>query len=191
MRVRVRVRDRGVRMVGVVVGVVLVLASGACAGSDTGSTTGTTGTTVPRETTTLPETPVDQGKQIYTYTPEVGDCFDKRKVPGVNGSKQQDIILKLDCQLPHVNEVFAVIEAPWPDKTDRTYPGDDVLRKFAKTDCPKEFEAYVGTKYELSKLEIAYLLPTESNWPTARTVGCYVFTGNETRVEGSVKATKS
>ena len=76
---------------------------------------------------------------------------------------------------------------------DQEYFSDgmtDTLRTFAKVQCPKSFEAYVGTQYELSKLEVGYLLPSESAWPGYRDVGCYVYRG-ETRVQGSVKDSRT
>lgn len=168
----------------------------ACSGQDTGSTTGTTGTTVPPPATTLPEVPLEQGKQIYSYTPEIGDCYDRRKVPGANGAtKQQDIVLKLECELPHMNEVFAIVELPKPepkeDPKESTYPGPEELRKFGKTECPKKYEAYVGKAYELSKLEIGYILPVQETWPSNRKLACYVFDASNRRLQGSVKSTGS
>lgn len=162
----------------------------SCSGTDSASSPGTTETTVAPTTTTLPETPIEEGSTIYTYVPEVGDCYDKRKLPGANGAKPQDIVLKLDCTQGHVNEVFAIVEAPKPDDPkDTTYPGDEALRKFGKVECPKHYEAYVGKPYELSKLEIGYILPGEATWPSNRKLACIVFDGTGRRVNTSVKGT--
>jgi hypothetical protein len=166
----------------------LLIAAGCSGGSGT-ATTATTGTSVPGTTTTLPETPLDKGKQLATYNPDTGDCFDKRKVVTQTGAKPTDIYLKLDCVLPHQNEVFAVVDAPWPDQKDRTYPGDDTIRKAAKVECPKKYAEYVGKPYEVSKLEIGYLLPPEASWPSYRRIGCYVYNAAGLRMEGSVKGT--
>jgi hypothetical protein len=170
------------------------LLAAACSGKDTGSTTGTTGTTVPAPATTLPEVPLEQGKQIYSYAPEIGDCYDRRKVPGANGAtKQQDIVLKLECGLPHQNEVFAIVELPKPDPKpdpkESTFPSPEELRKFGKTECPKKYEAYVGRAYELSKLEIGYILPVQETWPSNRKLACYVYDAANRRLQGSVKGT--
>lgn len=163
-----------------------------CSGRDASSTTGTTGTTVPPPATTLPEVPIEQGKQIYSYTPEVGDCYDRRKVPGANGAtKQQDIVLKLDCGLAHQNEVFAIVELPKPDPKpdpkESTFPSAEDLRKFGKTECPKKYKDYVGKAYELSKLEIGYIFPVQETWPSNRKLACYVFDASNRRLQGSVK----
>jgi hypothetical protein len=180
------------------VALALVLATllTACSGRDASTTTGTTGTTVPPPATTLPEVPLDQGKQIYSYTPEVGDCFDRRKVPGANGAtKQQDIVLKLDCGLPHVNEVFAIVELPKPqpnpDPKASTFPSAEELRKFGKTECPKKYKDYVGREYELSKLEIGYILPVQETWPSNRKLACYIYDAANRRLQGSVKGSNS
>lgn len=172
---------------------VLVLGAG-CSGKETASTSTTTGTAAPVETTTTTEVPLEQGKQIYVYSPAVGDCFDKRKVPGQN-NKLTEVILMLDCDLPHEFEVFAVVEYPAPDpkSTDpkaREFPEDEVLRKFAKTECPKAYESYVGRPYELSKLDIAYLMPLESNWPGNRKIGCDLFDTTGRKLDKTARDSK-
>lgn len=168
--------------------ILLVAMSGAigCAGTDTGKTSTTTGTALPAETTPLPPAPLDAGKQIYVYAPEVGDCFDKRTSDGTTGNANQNITLKLDCDKPHVDEIFAVIEAPMADPKVRTYPGEEALRKFAKTACPKTYDDYLGAPYELSKLEIGYLIPSESGWPGYRKIGCYVYDASERGAQGVI-----
>jgi hypothetical protein len=165
------------------------LAAG-CAGKDTNQTSTTTGAPPPTETTTTTEAPLDAGKQMFVYVPSTGDCFDKRKVPG-QGNKQTEIVLKLDCTLPHQYEVFGVVDYVLPDPKDTAYPGDEILRKFAKVECPKLYEAYVGQAYELSKYEIGYVIPPEANWPSNRKVGCTVVDSTGNRLGAPVKNSKT
>jgi hypothetical protein len=172
-----------------------LLVAAGCSGKEATSTSTTTGTAAPVETTTTTEVPLEGGKQIYVYSPAVGDCFDKRKVPGQN-NKLTEVILMLECDQPHEFEVFAVVEYPAPDpkSTDpaaREFPEDDVLRKFAKTECPRHYEDYVGQRYELSKLEIAYVMPQKANWPSNRKIGCELYDVTGRKFTGTVRGSKS
>ncbi len=169
---------------------VLTALLSACSGKDTNQTSTTTGAPPPTETTTTTEAPLEAGKQIFVYVPAVGDCFDKRKVAG-QANKQTEIVLKLDCTLPHQYEVFGVVDYTLPDPKDLTYPGDELLRRFAKTECPKQYQAYVGQAYELSKYEIGYVIPPEANWPSNRKIGCTVVDGTGNRLATSVKDAKA
>ena len=66
------------------------------------------------------------------------------------------------------------------------WPGQDVLERFARQTCPGPFDAWVGTPYELSTLEIAWVLPEESAWNNGeRTLGCTVYDPAVERLAGS------
>ena len=156
-----------------------------CSGDDSGQSTDTT-TTVAPSTTTTTEPPLEEGREqdpLY-FVPAVGDCFDRRKVPGAD-NKQVDIILQLDCQLPHQYEIFATLDFPLPEDGDRTWPGDEPVRNFARAQCPATFPDYIGKPYETSVLEIGHLLPPEDNFYANQTIGCYVYDPTqETMVDG-------
>jgi hypothetical protein len=165
---------------------ILVVVPSACAGSDNSLPASTTATTAaPAPTTT--EVPLDRGRQLFVYTPLVGDCFDKRAITANN--RPTEVTLKLDCSLPHQNEVFAVIPYVLPDPANAGYPGRDVLRRFGKLECPKRYEAYVGRAYELSKYEIGYVDPTENTWASNRSIGCYLYDGSDHLLVNTVKGT--
>ncbi|WP_208027182.1 septum formation family protein [Rhabdothermincola sediminis] len=146
----------------------------------------TTTTTEAAPTTTTTEAPLDAGQQIFVYVPQVGDCFDRRKIErSASTSGQTDIVLKLDCSLPHRNEVYAVLDYP---ASDDTFPGEKALETFAKQECPRRFEGYVGKQYELSDLEIGYQLPDSTNWRRGtQKIGCYVYDLNGNRLVGTVQ----
>lgn len=81
-------------------------------------------------------------------------------------------------------------EEPEPAQTPETgptgFPGEDALEDEARRHCPTQFEAWVGTPYELSDLEIGWVLPTEEGWENGdRTVACTVYDPGEDRVVGS------
>lgn len=151
----------------------------ACAGdsSRTSATTSTSSTTQPPETTSTTELPITAGRQLTTYVPDIGDCFDKRRPEGkpdpltgkVKEAPADEIVLRLDCKLPHTFEVFGTI-----DIKEKDFPGESTLTALAKFECPKRFADYVGKPYETSKLEIAFYLPSAKTWPTVgkKVIGC-------------------
>jgi hypothetical protein len=158
----------------------------ACSGSgdDTASTTVTT--PVP-ETTTTTEPPLEAGRQVFVYTPAVGQCFDRRELEErpATGPQQTDIVLLLDCALPHQNEVYDVLEMPL---SPRDYLGETAMQAFARSTCTNGFAAYVGTPYEVSALEVGYYLPSSNEWESgARRLGCYVYDVNGAKLIGSMQ----
>ena len=110
---------------------------------------------------------------------------------GYNGlAVVQDLSLEVAA-----NEVFAIVELPKPqpnpDPKASTFPSAEELRKFGKTECPKKYKDYVGREYELSKLEIGYILPVQETWPSNRKLACYVYDAASRRLQGSVKGSNS
>jgi len=167
-------------VVALAVGLALASLTGvlsACSGNAAKSLTTTT--TTPPETTTTTEAPLTAGKQISFYVPAVGDCFDVRPV-----DKAPPIYLKLDCALPHQNEVFATV-----DFTGKDYPGAPFLEAVAKKTCPASWPAYVGKPYETSSYEIGYLLPDEAGWGNGirHVTGCLIQPGSGERTSGTAK----
>src|SRR5215510_8685518 len=92
---------------------------------------------------------------VDAFQVRVGDCFDDgstfddenvNSVPGV------------PCSDPHDNEVYAVF-----DVAMTTFPGD-AMSDMAHEGCLQRFEAFVGTDYESSSLDIATLYPSAESW---------------------------
>lgn len=137
---------------------------GACSGGKE-ATVPTTTTPPPVETTTTTEVPIDGGEQIFLYEPTIGDCFDPRKLdePSSSNDDQVDIVLKVDCALPHKYEVFDVVTYP---NEAGTYPGEAALETFANQNCTKNFDSYVGQIYELSELGVSFRATPENRWDT-------------------------
>jgi hypothetical protein len=162
------------------------LLSASCSGS-VGGGADETSTTVAPETTTTTEAPLEAGRQVFVYTPAVGQCFDRRELEErpATGPQQTDIVLLLDCGLPHQNEVFDVLEMR---DAGPGYPGETAMNAYARRTCPQRFEEYVGTSYEVSVLEIGYYLPSSSEWDSgARRLGCYLYDVNGDRLTGSMR----
>ena len=159
------------------------LAVTACTGgSGTVATTTTAPTTVPatQETVTT-EIPLAEGRELFVYNPEPGQCFDLRGTDG--GARlairsdatrvgDGEVVVLLDCSQPHQYEVTAVVDVPFA----AGWPGDTELVAIAKRVCPESQAAYVGLAYELSALEVGWILPTLEEWDRGRRqIACVVF----------------
>jgi hypothetical protein len=162
----------------------LVVAAAACSGA--GRADQTTVTTRPAPATTTTEAPLTAGRQVTTYVPTVGDCYDNRTVGA--GATATMVVLLLPCTLPHQNEVFEVLQYP----VTPAFPGTGVLEAYAKTLCVGAFEAYVGKPYETSKFGLAYELPAEPAWGNGihHAVGCLLVDPNGGRLVGSARNSK-
>ena len=168
------------RLRGFAAALTVLFAIGLVAGcSGNAAKSSTTTTTTPPDTTTTTEAPLTAGKQLSYFVPAVGDCFDIRKA-----DKAPTIYLKLDCSLPHQNEVFATV-----DFTGKDFPGTPFLQQVAKQQCPAAWEAYVGQPYETSVWKLGYLLPDESSWGNGvrHVIGCLIQPGDTERFVGSAK----
>jgi hypothetical protein len=173
------VRSRGGGRAAPVAALLAVALLAGCTGDGKGDPAATT-TSEPAPTTTTTEAPLSAGKQFSFYVPAVGDCFDIRPV-----DRAAPIYLRLDCSLPHENEVFAT----WDYTDTKEYQGSTILESQAKKRCPGSWEAYVGQAYETSRLGLAYLLPDQAGWGNGirHVVGCLVVDPASERRVGSVR----
>lgn len=165
-------------------------ALGACSTTSGGtpvtlSTTTTAGAVDPGPTTsTTAEPAASEGKQLFVYAPEEGDCIDlratgdqgattTRALPDANATPHgsKELILRLDCSLPHQYEVIAVVPAGLSGT-----PDEGALITAAKQLCPPAFTAYVGTPYQDSSLEVGWVLPSaEQRARKIQQIGCLAF----------------
>lgn len=102
--------------------------------------------------TTVAATPAPLLASLYDLAP--GDCFS-----GLG--RNQDIRVRLRaCSEPHQAEVYGTLEL----SADR-YPGVEVLRQRAATDCAQRFAGYTGEPAgpgtELAFVEV---VPTLDSW---------------------------
>ncbi len=170
-----------------VAGALLGVAAGCskdASGSSVGTTTSTTA--VPVETTTTLEPSKAEGKEFFVYGPVEGDCIDLRTnadgdavttqpTPGTDATPQgsAQIILRLDCSLPHQYEVISVVEAGLPGDPR---PGVEQLTTAAKRLCPPAFETYLGIPYQNSALEVGWVFPSEDQRNSGnQQIGCLAF----------------
>ena len=166
------------------------VALGACSTTSGGtpvtlSTPTTAATADPGPTTsTTAEPDASVGKQLFVYAPEVGDCIDlratgdqgastTRTLPDANATPHgsKELILRLDCNLPHQYEVIAVVPAGLPGT-----PDEPAMIAAAKQLCPPAFAAYVGIPYQDSSLEVGWVLPSEEQRARkVQQIGCLAF----------------
>ena len=113
---------------------------------------------------------------VFSVAP--GDCFDDPD-PGVDEISDVPLV---DCQDPHDNEVYAVVELE-----DGDYPGDDVVLNRAQDICLDAFEPYVAEPYATSELFATWIVPTEGSWSDGdREVVCVLF-DDDGPLEGSMQ----
>lgn len=166
-----------------VLGVVYAVTRGGGGSTVRTAVTTSTTTTAPATTTTA-EPSMDAGTRAYVYSPRAGDCVDLRNldtgattasVPGHNGTPHgsKEVILRLDCTVPHQYEVIGVVDVPNPPAA---YPPEDELTAVAKQLCPPLFPSYVGRPYETSKLELGWIFPTPDQWhPGSQRIACTAY----------------
>ncbi len=166
-------------MVAAATGLGLVLAG--CGGGHPVAEVNTTTTAAPTTTTT--EAPLTAGRQLTTYVPSVGDCFDHRTIG--TGATASQIVLLLPCALPHQNQVYAVLAYP----PSPAFPGTGVLEAYAKAHCVAGFQAYVGKPYETSVYGLDYELPTAASWSNGihHVLGCLLVDANGGRLVGTAQ----
>ena len=187
---------------GLGVAVVVGAFAGSCSStSPTTTATDSTETTAVPETTTTLEPAVEEGKQLFVYSPTEGDCIDLRakglvgafttkEAPGADATPRtsSQLILRLDCGLPHQYEVIAVVGAGLPPADATDADEDPALIIAAKQKCPQAFPDYIGTPYQSSQLELGWVLPATAQRERGnQEIGCLAFdpTG---KLVGSVRS---
>jgi hypothetical protein len=180
-------------LVGAAMAAMLVATAAGCSSGGDGEQVGDTTTVVtePTTTTSTTEAPAEDGQAVYVYTPSQGDCFDRRRLEPEQGGPM--VVLLLDCELPHSFEVFATIEfddtalRP-PSGSSPGYPGQDALAADARLRCPPLFAQWVGMPYELSELEMSWVVPDGDSWANGnRVIGCTIFDPFTERLTGSTR----
>lgn len=180
-------------LTGAIMVAALLAAAVGCSSGDDGESVGDTTTVVtePSTTTSTTEAPVEAGEAVYVYTPSQGDCFDRRRLQPDEGGPM--VILLLDCELPHSFEVFGVFE--FDDRVllptsgaSPGFPGQDALAADARLRCPPLFAQWVGMPYEVSQLEMSWIVPDSDSWANGnRVIGCTIFDPFTERLTGTTR----
>lgn len=126
-------------------------------------------------------------ESITVFDATVGDCF---LAPGEIRAELADLN-RVDCELPHQQELYAVVEYETPGDSD-DYPGNAPLDRFAQGICAEHYAGYVGIAYPDSGLWMTYLLPSARSWNQGsdRSILCFVTTTEGGELLGSVKDSK-
>ena len=123
-------------LVATAIALAAALGLGACSTTSGGtpvtlSTTTTAGADLGPTTSTTAEPDAAAGTKLFVYAPEAGDCIDLRATTDNGATTTRDLpeadatphgsnelILRLDCELPHQYEVIAVASADLPGEPD-------------------------------------------------------------------------
>jgi hypothetical protein len=119
------------------------------------------------------------GGNINAFQMRIGDCFDNSDA----ASDEVSDLPGVPCSQPHDYETFAVF-----DVAIDSYPSEEGMSELAYASCVERFDAFVGTDYESSVLEIVTLYPTTASWQQDdREVVCALYDMNDTKLLGSTK----
>ena len=101
-----------------------------------------------------------------------------------------EIDTRVPCEGPHQFEIYRL--AQHPARQGAPWPGDREMEAFATAECYNAFSDFVGTIYELSELELGFLVPRridfEHEAAQFRGVHCYVSSADGTELVGSARA---
>lgn len=117
--------------------------------------------------------------QGNVFSIEEGTCFDDEG----DFSEEVSSVPVVDCDEPHDNEVYAVIEM-----TDSEFPGFDATADQADLACLPEFESFVGAAYDVSELDFGWLIPTEDSWANGdRQIVCFLYRVDLEKITGTME----
>jgi len=115
----------------------------------------------------------DEGGQIVgagnvdIFDLREGDCFDVE----VPVEEEVETVEAKPCTEAHEFELYFVGSLP-----DGEYPDDATVFSFIEAECMPAFAEFVGVSYELSVLDIYYVVPDEDAWGAGeRAAQCSVF----------------
>ena len=124
--------------------------------------------------------------QIPSYA--TGQCVDGIEA-GAGTTIDAASIRETTCTEPHGGEVIGVHPLP-ATVAGATFPGVATIESEAIIRCPSLFADYVGVAFEISRLEMFYLYPSEETWGRGdRQIACIATGPAGERLTGSVAGT--
>jgi hypothetical protein len=112
----------------------------------------------------------------------VGDCFDDPADLSDEVVEVADVDAT-PCDEPHDNEVFHAFDLPGDE-----LPADEAIEEQVGEECIPAFDAYVGTAYEDSELDLFAIWPTTASWDEGdRAVTCALFAMDGSKLDESVR----
>ncbi len=125
-----------------------------------------------------------EGRVLDRFLLEPGMCFNTYEIYSEQLDEVTIFTTIVDCRRPHDGEVYSnLLPYPGGEDGEAPFPGNSAIQEWGNLECYGLFEAFVGTPYELSALEIGLIRPTTDDWegegrpnsePT-RSALCYVF----------------
>ena len=123
---------------------------------------------------------------IPTYA--AGQCVDGIEAGAVDTIDAASI-RETACTEPHGGEVIGVHALP-ATAAGATFPGISTIENEAADRCPTLFASYVGIDFEISRLEMFYLYPSEETWGRGdREIACIATGPAGEQLTGSVAGT--
>jgi len=173
--------------------VVMTLTAAACADTDgpvaepTSSTTPTTTMVQVRPTLAEEDAPDWIGEVVNLHDLAGDACFNQYS--WVQGDRLVEIDTLVPCEGPHQFEIYHL--ALHPARRGAPWPGDREMDAFATAECYNAFSDFVGTIYELSELELGFLVPRRTDFEHEkaqfRGVHCFVSEGDGSEMIGSAR----
>jgi hypothetical protein len=113
----------------------------------------------------------------------VGDCFQQPADPPDDEVVEFDEVEVVRCDLGHDNEAFHAFVLE-----DEGLPDAREIDRRIDERCIPAFEAFVGTSYMSSELDLFGLWPTEDTWADGdREVMCVLYAMDLSKLEGSAE----
>lgn len=122
---------------------------------------------------------VNDGDMMATDL-RVGDCFDLKDP---TAEEISDVTAR-PCTDPHQYELI------WTGSmAEGAYPPKSAFDAFMESNCFNAFDAYVGTAFEDSELDIYWLYPVEDGWNNGdRSVQCAAYHPTNSGLTSSLRA---
>lgn len=117
------------------------------------------------------------GQMTSVFDLRVGDCFNDQSLDA-----EQTAVPVVDCSLLHDNEVYFEYAMK-----DPAFPGGDAVFQDSLLQCAAEFDAFVGSAYADSALDLFPITPTAESWGDGdRTVYCVLYNVDLSKMQGSM-----
>lgn len=111
---------------------------------------------------------------------QTGDCFND---PEPDELDRIDTVEVVPCELPHDNEIFHSFTL-----AEGAMPAQEDVFELSANQCLPAFDAFVGTPFELSEMDVFPLTPTLEQWEGGhRTIHCVLFNLDLSDLVGSAR----
>lgn len=125
---------------------------------------------------------ITRGGDLTSNDLRVGDCWDMKD----RSADTIDNVTAKPCGEAHEYEVFYIASM-----AEGAYPGEEAFSTYVDATCLPAFQAYVGSAYDDSKLDISWLYPGSDGWAGGdRTVECSVYDPNDNQLTASLRSSR-